>query len=85
VNLGRLQVGVAYPLLQLSRGDALGGHPGSEGVAKVVEANRSHAGGGEGLLESPDQIGMVEHGALLRVGENEVVVCLIRGALEMAA
>ena len=36
---GSSSVGVAHPLLEGAWSNALGGHPGAEGVAEVVEAN----------------------------------------------
>ena len=81
VDLGRLDVAVAHPLLKRAQRDAGRRHPSAEGMAKVVETNGAYARGVERVLEAPHELRMVEDLAGLRVAEHEVVISSVRRTL----
>lgn len=53
----------------------------AKGVAQVVKADLAHAGGDAGVLEAFGDLAAVQGVAGERVGEDEVVVVGVEGAL----
>ena len=75
---------MSHPLLQGSHRHPRGGHPGAEGVTQVVEADLPYASDLQCLLETLHEGGMREDLAGVGVGENEILVLVVEGALEMS-
>ena len=77
VDLRRLDVRVAHPLLERSHRDASRGHARAERVAQLVEGDWCDLGALDSLLKAADELRSVERLAGVRMGEHEIAIdCL---------
>jgi hypothetical protein len=63
---------VAEPFVDPSQGCAGGGHACADGMAQIVNADRSEPGSSGCGLEAFGELCRVEHHTELRMGESEV-------------
>src|ERR671915_58253 len=83
VDLRRLRVGVAQPLLNRPQRRTGGGHLRAEGVAQLVEGEAAKAGALERLVEALAERRGVVGAAGDRMAEDEVVIGAKCRALEV--
>lgn len=81
VDLGRLAVGVAHPVLDCPERDPCCGHSGTERMAKLVERDRTYACALGRLAEAPHELRSVKRLPGLRMAEHELGVLWVGRAL----